>query len=38
MTGNTAARSADRLVSEAFYLDGTEGSGVELHFDRPSDT
>ncbi|WNM28127.1 VOC family protein [Demequina capsici] len=30
--------SADHLVSEAFYFDDPEGNGVELYFDRPSDS
>lgn len=30
--------TADHLVSEAFYFQDPEGNGVELYFDRPSDT
>lgn len=30
--------TGDHLVSEAFYFNDPEGNGVELYFDRPSDT
>lgn len=30
--------TGDHVVSEAFYFNDPEGNGVELYFDRPSDT
>lgn len=30
--------TGDHLVSEAFYFNDPEGNGLELYFDRPSDT
>jgi catechol 2,3-dioxygenase len=30
--------TGDHLVSEAFYFNDPEGNGIELYFDRPSDT
>jgi catechol 2,3-dioxygenase len=30
--------TGDHLVSEAFYFNDPEGNGVELYFDRPSET
>lgn len=30
--------TGDHLVSEAFYFNDPEGNGVELYFDRPTDT